>query len=554
MASSDPHPSAARRGAALSLAASLVWPVQAALIAAVLAGLVMADHSGVPDALRIAPLWAGLGLFALAALRAGLEAGAQRALSRAAEAQLASLRAEVVTREMAAAQGSGQGGPGALAALACEKLEALRPYLMRYRPARLRSVVMPLGILALALWQSWAVALVLAVAGPLIPVFMALVGIAAKSASDRQMAEVGALSDLLVDRLAALADLRLIGAGAPVVADFARASEDLRGRTMAVLRIAFLSSTVLELFAALGVAMVAVWVGFSLLGVIQWGAWGAPLTPWAGMFLLLMAPEFFQPLRDLAAAWHDKAGADAVLRELEAWRAEDRPERPGAGGTAPARAARPGCLEVQGAVVQRGAGRIAYPDLRIAAGQSLALTGPSGAGKSTLLRLLAGLEAPAEGQVLLDGAPLDAAGADAWRARVGWMPQAPQFLNRSVRHNIGFGAPLQPEVIRAARLAPVLARLPRGDLTLLGERGAGLSGGEARRVMLARALQGGPDILLADEPTADLDPETAQAIGAALLEFAARGGTLVVATHDRALAARMQHTVDLSQIREEVAA
>merc|ERR1711969_322647 len=128
-------------------------------------------------------------------------------------------------------------------------------------------------------------------AGPLIPVFMALVGWAAKEASARQMVEIGDLSDLLVDRLSALADLRLVGAGGPVVSGFAASSEGLRARTMAVLRIAFLSSTVLELFAALGVAMVAVWTGFHLLGVIGWGTWGGALSPAAGIWLLLLAPE-----------------------------------------------------------------------------------------------------------------------------------------------------------------------------------------------------------------------------------------------------------------------
>jgi len=256
----DPDLASDRAGSALSVAAALVWPAQAAVIAAVLAGL-LEGHGALP------PLLAAGVYLVLAGLRAGVEAMAQRRLHRHAEGIVGDLRREILRTEARAAAPSAIGDGGALAALAAEKLAALRPYLLRYRPARLRIAVLIPVILGLTLWHSWAVALVLILAGPLIPVFMALVGWAAKEASARQMGEIGQLSDLLVDRLVGLAELRLIGAGGAVVAGFQRAADSLRQRTMAVLRIAFLSSAVLELFAALGVAMVAVWVGFALLDV-----------------------------------------------------------------------------------------------------------------------------------------------------------------------------------------------------------------------------------------------------------------------------------------------
>ncbi|PIE16146.1 MAG: thiol reductant ABC exporter subunit CydD [Rhodobacterales bacterium] len=528
-----------RLGAGLSLVASLIWPVQAALIAATLAGLLSSGGA-------VSPLLAMMGYFCLAVLRGWVEVLAQRRLSDQAEAELTRWRSRIVQAEARAARPSSAGDAGALAAMAAEKLEALRPYMLHYRPARLRTLVMPLVILALSLWYSWAVALVLLVAGPLIPVFMALVGWAAKEASARQMAEVGSLSDLLVDRIAALSELRLMGAGPAVVDGFHTASESLRQRTMAVLRIAFLSSTVLELFAALGVAMVAVWVGFSLLGVLDWGAWGAPLTPFAGIFLLLLAPDYFQPLRDLAASWHDKAGAEAVLDELTAWYHEDRPEIMGQ-GAAPALLAGSGPIRLRGVAVQRDGRLLRYPDFDIAPGARIAISGPSGVGKTTLLRLLAGLERPDEGEILIGDTPLSDAVAQDWRARLGWMPQAPHFLGRSLRHNITFGAALRPDTLDHAQLSRVVETLPQGLNTVLGERGAGLSGGEARRATLARALNAAPQCLLADEPTADLDAETAEAITRGLFDAAAQGAMLIVATHDSELISRMDHVIDLTR-------
>lgn len=527
------------RGVLLSLGAALVWPLQAAIIAWVIGGLLT-------DPGRITPVQAALGFLALAALRSGIDMAAQRALADAAEARIAGLRAAILDGEARASTASGLGGAGALAALAGEKLEALRPYLLRYRPARLRAMVVPLVILVIALWNSWAVALVLLMAGPLIPVFMALVGWAAKTASERQMVEIGQLSDLLVDRLAALSDLRLIGAGGPLVDGFAETSESLRERTMAVLKIAFLSSTVLELFAAIGVAMVAIWVGFTLLGELGWGSWGGTLSPAAGIYLLLLTPEFFQPLRDLAAAWHDRAAADAVLNEVDQWQREDRPARLGHGGGGGMDAG-PVALRLTG-LRHRG---LDFPDIEIAPGARIAVTGPSGCGKTTLLRLIAGLDRPEAGRILLGGRPLDEDTATDWRRGIGWMPQAPHFLNRSLRHNIGFGDPVRPEVLRAAHLDGLLAGLPKGDLTLLGERGAGLSGGEARRVTLARAMQGAPQMILADEPTADLDAHTAAAIAEGLMAYAEAGGTLVIATHDGDLAARMDRVIRLDNTRGE---
>lgn len=531
-----PERRALRRAAVLSGLAALIWPLQAALVAGALAELLT-------DA---APLWSHVAGFALlGVLRAVLNHWAEGIAFTAGLRVTSQCRAAIVVHEATRSDGP---AAGPIAALAAEKLDALMPYVSRYAPAKARVMVVPALILALAFWHSWAVGVIFLITGPLIPVFMALIGWAAQAASQRQMAEIASLNDLLVERLQALLDIRLLGAGAAVVNSFAEAADRLRAQTMAVLRVAFLSSAVLELFAAIGVAMVAVYVGFSLLGLLGFGSYATPLTPAAGIFLLMLAPEFYQPLRDLSAAWHDRAAALAVAVEWDEWHLRGDPPLLGQGAVA-ARLAGPADIIATGLKVRLGPHLLTLPDFSLAAGETLALLGPSGAGKTTLLRLLAGLLQPEAGQIQVAGQPLNDQTADAWRAHLGWMPQQPHFLNASLRHNLSLGRPgdLTP-VLRAVTMQDVVAGLPQGLTTRLGEGGGGLSGGEARRLTLARALHARPDVLLADEPTADLDAATAEAVTAGLLTLAASGCSLIIATHDEALAAQMHRVIRLEAL------
>lgn len=532
-----PVQGALRRAAVLSGLAALIWPLQAALVAGALAGLLT-------DA---APLWSHVAGFALlGGLRGLLNHWAEGIAFTAGQRVTSQCRAAIVAHEASRSAGP---AAGTIAALAAEKLEALLPYVSRYAPARGRALAVPALILALAFWQSWAVGVIFLITGPLIPVFMALIGWAAQAASQRQMAEIGSLNDLLIERLQALLDIRLLGAGEAVATSFAEAADRLRAQTMAVLRVAFLSSAVLELFAAIGVAMVAVYVGFSLLGLLGFGSYARALTPAAGIFLLLLAPEFYQPLRDLSAAWHDRAAALAVAAEWAEWQARNDPPLLGQGAAA-ARLTGPAEIVVTGLQVRLGARLLTLPDFQLAAGETLALLGPSGSGKTTLLRLLAGMLQPEAGQIRVAGQPLSDQTADGWRARLGWMPQQPHFLNASLRHNLSLGRPgdLTP-VLQAVTMQDVVAALPQGLNTRLGEGGGGLSGGEARRLTLARALHARPDALLADEPTADLDAATAEAVTAGLLALAGTGCSLIIATHDEALAARMDQVIRLEPLR-----
>ena len=525
------------KAAVFAVLASLIWPLQAGLVAFALGGLLTGAN--------VSPAFVAVGFISLGAVRVLLGLKSEALAETAALYVVDAARAHIVAQESRRASDSAFGGAGSISALAGEKLDLLPPYITRYASARARVMVVPIVNFALALWFSWAVALVLLISGPLIPVFMALVGMAAKDASRRQMVEIGTLNDLLVERLSALVDIRLLGASKSVLDGFSAQAGDLRQRTMAVLRVAFLSSTVLELFAAIGVAMVAVYVGFSLLGALEFGAWGGPISPQAGIFLLLLAPEFYQPLRDLAAAWHDKASADAVFDELAAWDGAATMTLLGQGGEAiPLEG--PASVSLRDCVLPGG---VLLDDIDIMPGESVALIGASGAGKTSVLRMIAGLLTPVSGAVTVADQPLDAETADAWRARIGWMPQAPHFLNASLRHNLTLGQAADPmQALEQAAVSDVVAALPKGLNTRLGETGGGLSGGEARRITLARAILGAPDVILADEPTADLDAETAAAVTRGLLAQADRGATLIVATHDGSLAAKMDRIIRIGAV------
>ena len=531
-----------RRAALLSAGADLVWLVQAGAVAVAIGGLLQ-PSVGQPGLALLSAVFVAVGL-----LRALMADAAGRLSFDAAEAVIGAERARLIARETRRASDDPARPPAAeTATLAAEKLARLTPFLTRYTAARFRVMAAPLVILAVSAWFSWAVALILLVAGPLIPVFMALVGMAAQQASERQMEELSDMNVLLLERLSALVDIRLLDAGERSTARFRASAESLRRRSMEVLRIAFLSSTVLELFAAIGVAMVAVYVGFALLGELGFGAWATPLTPAEGIFLLLLAPDYFQPLRDLAAAWHDKADANAVARDLA--ELESRPETrllgQGAAAPAPATAAP---LTTRGLRHRLPDGRwLSFPDITLAPGETLAVTGPSGVGKSTLLRLLAGLATPEAGEVRWGDMALCDETADAWRARLGWMPQAPRFVAGTLRRNLRLAEGDNPmameEALRLSAADHIVATLPRGLNTRLGETGTGVSGGEARRLILARAALRRPALLLADEPTADLDEETAELVTGGLLKLAAGGTALIVATHDPALAARMDRQI-----------
>mgnify|MGYP001642831179 FL=1 len=571
----------------------LLWIPQAALLALGIARLQSgAGLSGV--------VWPAAGIVVAGLLRAWLDAWSSTRMFESARSHLSLWRERAITSLSARSPlDRSRLHAGTAASVLAEQAEAILPWLTRYHGAMWRVRLMPLVILLPVAWYSWAAATVLITAAPLIPLFMVLVGWRARAASEAQWLQMSSMNAFLLDRLRGLPTLRALGSVQATARRLRASAEDLRQRTMKVLRIAFLSSAVLELFSALGVAMVAAYVGFHLLGYLEFGAWGSRLTLGEGLFILLLAPAFFEPLRELAAVWHDRAAGVAAMDALERLNENGLPlldeapaAQPGAEKAAtdsvpPALHDRPAPdavkprsvkaasvkpASVDPASPQRPAPGVrlsdlgfAFPDekpvfqgfsLAVRPGEHVALVGGSGTGKTVLMSLLAGLLVPTAGRIEIDGQTLAPDTVRALRERMAWMGQRAHVFAAPVRDNIALGRPSVDDervrqAITQARLDTVAQAHPGISL---GEGGTGLSGGEAARLALAR-LMAAPeaDLLLADEPTAHLDSETADQVAESLVTLA-RGRTLIVATHDPRLAARMDRIVQLPSPAPETAA
>jgi ATP-binding cassette subfamily C protein CydD len=535
------------RGATLAMSgAALLWIPQAALLAHAVGRL--AQGAGLADMLLPA-----LGFLVLGVLRASSEAWAARHLFAVSRSQLTAMRQAAVQALAARSPLDRARLPsGQAASIVAEQAEAVLPWLLRYGPARMRVLLAPPIIALVVCYFSWLAALILVLAAPLIPLFMAVIGWRAKAASEAQLQLVGGMSGFLLDRLRGLSTLRALGAVDATARRVRASGEAVRASTMRVLRIAFLSSTALELFSALGVALVAVYVGFHLLGEIGPGSWGSRLTLAEGLFVLLLAPAFFEPLRELAAVWHDKAAGEAALEALAKLQTAGLP-LPGAlqGPDEALRIGRAPSVDIEGL-------RFAHPgetplfdnqDVYVRVGEHVALVGPSGSGKTTLLSIIAGLVPVDSGTVRIGGVPLDAGSAAGLRARMTWIGQKPHVFAGSVRANVA----LERNGVTVDAVSRAVARAGLGQIEhatpgeSLGEGGLGLSGGELVRLALARAMCAPhAGLLLVDEPTAHLDRDTAAGVIDALLQLA-QGRTMIVATHDLALAARLGRVVRLGE-------
>jgi ATP-binding cassette subfamily C protein CydD len=438
---------------------------------------------------------------------------------------------------------------GEIVAALSDGVRAVEPFFSRYLPATAQAAMLPAGIFLVVAPLDWLSALVFLVTAPLIPLFMVLIGKGAEALNQRQWLRLQRMSGHFLDAVQALATIRAFGAGARMVAEVGATAERYRRDTMAVLRVAFLSSLTLEFFSTVAIAIIAVLIGFRLL-------WGE-LDYRTGLFILLLAPEFYGPLRTMGTAYHarmEALGAASRLVALDAL-----PEPLLAGGTL-----RPEFGS--GVAIRFEDVHLTYPDGRMALqgvsfaiepGEAVAFAGPSGAGKSSIQALLLGFASPTRGRILIDGYPLETLDPAHWRRHLGFMPQRPKLFATSVRGNIapGEAEPDDSAILRAAEragVAGVIAGLPQGFDTAIGNGGRQLSGGQASRIALARLFYRDAPLVLLDEPTAHLDDDSEALIHAAIAQLKGQR-TLLVNAHRPASLALADRTIRIEAGRIAVA-
>jgi thiol reductant ABC exporter CydD subunit len=406
-----------------------------------------------------------------------------------------------------------------LTALATEGVEALDGYFSRYLPQLILAAIVPVAVLVRVGLADPVAGLTIAVTLPLVPVFGALVGKMTGAYADQRWRALAVLSHHFLDVVSGLPTLKVFGRSKEQRTVIDRVTGDYRRATMSTLRVAFLSSLVLELVATMSVALVAVEVGLGLV----YGHLGLR----TGLLALILAPEAYLPLRQAAAQFH--ASADGLAAAGSAIEVIETPAPPAGKRPAPV----PRAIRAEAVtVVHPGRARPA-PDNFSAlfrAGEITVLAGPSGSGKSTLVDVLLGFTRPSAGRVVIDGDDLAGLDPQTWRAQVGWVAQQPYLFPGTVAANIRLGRPDAPdEAVAVAARAAALDDVPLDRLVT--ERGGGLSSGQRRRVALARALLPGRPVLLLDEPTAGLDPETEGRVLDALRAQAAAGRIVVIAAH-----------------------
>lgn len=513
--------------------AGLLQIAQAALIATIVAAVA----GGTGYALST---WVLGALAAVVLARAGAAWVWEQAGAAAAAKVKAALRVRLYDHVVAMGPGfAAPRGAGALTAAVMEQTDALDGWIARYRPQAVVAVLVPLAILAAVFPVDWLAGTILLFALPMVPVLMMVIGGAAASASQEQFQALARMSGHFLDRLQGLVTLKLFGRAEAERRGVEAAAQEFRRRTMSVLRIAFLTSAVLEFFTAVAVALVAIYVGFALLGWISLGPAGE-MTLGRGLFVLILAPELFQPLRQLSAYYHDRAQAVGAARELRPVLEAAPPKRPERGPAPP-----PGPLAVrfEGVTLARpGRGAVLDAmDFAVAPGERVALVGPSGSGKTTVLAVLLGFLVPDTGRATLGGIPVDLLDEATLRRLVGWVGQNPRLFPGTILDNVRLADPDAPDArieaaLALARVDEFATALPSGLGTVVGERGFGLSGGQAQRVALARALVRPSPLLLLDEPTAGLDAGNERLLLDALAGLP-RDRTVLAATHSPAVAA-----------------
>lgn len=426
---------------------------------------------------------------------------------------------------------------GAVSSVMIEQVEAVQNFFARYYPQMIFAVLFPV-IIAVVVWPyNWLSGLILIVTAPLIPLFMALVGMGAAALNRKHFQALARMGAHFLDILQGMATLKVFNQAKAQDQTIFKTSDNYRLRTMSVLRVAFLSSAVLEFFSSLAIALIATCLGLTLLGYMSWGDYGHSLTLFSALFILLLAPEFYLPLKELGVYYHDRAEAVGAAEEILSIL------------TQPILAKGQGRKKITlGEDFLLHASHLSFSyhdapalvlknlDFELRAGQTIAIVGPSGAGKSTLLHMLCGFMLPSSGALKINEIDFAQLDLQAWRENISWLGQHPKLLAKTVYENILLARPQasRKDIETAAHQAQILTFLKekrQGLHTVIGEQNAGLSGGQAQRVALARAFLRRSPLLLLDEPTASLDKENQRAVMKAIAELRAQATTVIVTHH-----------------------
>jgi thiol reductant ABC exporter CydD subunit len=520
----------------LGIATALAVLLQASALGAIVARAF--------DGAQLASLGGWFALLVCAFLaRAALAWGMEVAGRRAAWSILSELRMALVEKRLRAQPlAADRADGGEIAAVAVQGSRGLEGYFARYLPQAVLASIVPFMVMALVAVLDWESALIMLLTLPLVPLFMWLIGRYTEQRTRERWLALHRLSAHFLGVVRGLPTLRAFGRAEDEAGVLADVGERYRAATMETLRISFLSGSVLELAATLGVALVAVAASVRLVD----GGLGLQ----AGMTVIVLAPELYLPFRRLGAEYHASAGGLAVAERLFALLDAPAAVRACGNGLAPSPAVAPVRLEqVSFAYPGRLVPMLEGLDLELAPGELVALVGESGAGKTTLAALLLGLIEPTAGRISIGGVDLSSCEVEPSRRNIAWVPQHPTLFRGTVSENIRLGDPDAPEarLREAAALAGAhafIARLPEGYDTLVGDGARSLSPGERRRVGLARALLRDAPLVILDEPTADLDPVSVAAVAIALQRLR-RGRSVLMIAHRRELVAYADRIVSL---------
>jgi ATP-binding cassette subfamily C protein CydD len=506
----------------LGIAGGFVLIAQALIVARVVQR-VMIDGAGYREVLPQL-----LGLPPLMLVRAGLSWASERVAFSVSAVIRQEVRNDLFQRLLDAGPLRLKGDrAGEVATVIVDGVEALEGYYSRYLPHLAVMAMVPLSILAAVAHADWISAGIMLFTAPFIPFFTILIGRGAERLNQRQWQSLARLGGYFLDRVNGLATLRMFNASRREAAMIAAISDDYRRATMSVLYVAFLSALVLEFFATVSVALMAVIIGFRLLK--------GGMAFQDGFTVLLLAPEFYLPLRLMGNYYHARMEAIGAAERIFSLLDTPVAPRPAAPRPLPAISPLRICLEdVSFRYTPDSAPAINGVTLSLTSGERVALVGPSGAGKSTLAALLLGFALPEQGRVLVNGVDLAECDPDQWRRLVAWVPQRPHIFHGTMRDNIRLGRQdaTDLDILRAAgqaRCEGFIARLPLGLDTVIGEQGAGLSGGQARRIALARVFLKDSPLIITDEPTAGLDARSEAMVREALKELAGGRAVLSIA-------------------------